>query len=321
MKSIFNKVLIGALALLPLFSACQKEPAVGTPLYPVEEEYHGPMVYFYDSSSSTSLSSQVVKTPAGLALPEDTVKIYPQLTQAVNKDITISLVEDVELAEKLSNGKITVLPEGTLKFEVPSVVIKAGAKRSEEPIKVVLQECEAITNVSDFALSALRLSTDAEGVQVSKQYSSFVWNFTIKELNVKLGTTAGKTFISTSEYTLETNSWNDPEGEELTDGIFESGWYGSEIVFSFAKEETVTAVYIYPACYWGYYWSYSVSAVEIFTSNDGSNWKSNGELYFPDFVQDMTVPTVVEFYAPVKVKYLKVSILDGEDMAEIAVTK
>ncbi len=320
MKSIFNKALIGVLALLPVFASCEKEPEVGTPLYPVEEEYMGPMVYFYNSASSPTISSQIVKTPGGLVIPEDTIMIYPQLTQTLDKDVTVYMVEDTELSKQLSTSNTVALPEGSLSFAVPSVVIKAGTKRAEEPIKVVLQECDAVSSFSDFAVSAVRLATDEEGVRVSKQYSTYTWNLSMKELNVKRGTEEGKKIINPSEYTVSAN--NTWRIDRLTDGKYEAGWYGKWFAFEFAKEEEVTSVYIHPVDYGSWSgWGYSVTKAEVFTSNDGETWKSHGELEFTDYVKDMTVPTVIEFYKPVKCKHLKVQILAGEDVSEIAVTR
>ena len=67
------KSAVALIAALPLFTACQGEPEVGSLLHPEEQTSNDPKVYINEvSAPANATQATVVQTPAGFVVPEDT---------------------------------------------------------------------------------------------------------------------------------------------------------------------------------------------------------------------------------------------------------
>ena len=323
MKSIINKTLLAMLALLPLLAACQSDPDVGTPLYPVEEEDFSPKLYVYSGSPEGNfMTSKVVLTPEGLYIPEDTLRFRVNLTRAVEQDITVTLSFDAEKATAYDETAETV-PNDALSLVVGSVTIPAGKMTSTEEFVVALNhESPAMQSLVKHGVLALVLTTTSSNA-ISKDFSTYYWDIYKEELNVyeqSLGTNMESlgdlVEIDKSNYTITytSASWSG----EFTDGTVSSFNYGSlrsggTITYEFTEPRTVKAFGFVPPAYSSYL-AYSLGEVKVETSNDGDNWTDHGTL-------TCSKPSVayewnsVKFYAAPTTKFVRYTAITNANGA------
>ena len=173
MKTIIRKSAPMLIALLPLFTACQSEPEVGSTLYPTEQEKYGPKVYINELAGGNEASVEVVQTPVSLVLPEeDAISFTVKLTVPVAQDVTVTVAADDEKAAAYKSD-CDVLPASSYQLSKTQVTIPAGKLESTEPIKLQLVESDAIRNMERTAVVALSLSAASQGADVGKNMNTY----------------------------------------------------------------------------------------------------------------------------------------------------
>lgn len=300
------KIVLPLMAGALLTVACDDEPAVGTPLNPTTEEDYGAKVYVYQSGvKANTAETTVIQTPAAIILPEDTFDVYVRLTSPVQEDVSVTLSPDETASAAYGNGA-TALPAAAVEVINPTVVIKAGEKLSEQPVRITLKDNEAYRTIDGTGVAVLKLSTASKAVAMARQYnyydvlvSKIVTNLKSQSRN----DLAKLTKIDVKKYKV---SIDGEETSDLSDGDTEtySYYYAPyDIVMQFDSPQTIAGL----SYQFGYNSYYAPSVIEIFTSDDGETWTSqtNGEVrdgYGASSVTD-AVPWV--FYSPVKCKYVK----------------
>lgn len=313
MKKIINKTLLAMLAMLPFMAACQSDPDVGTPLYPVEEEDVTPKVYVYNGTiEGNEMASTLVNTPAGLVIPEDTLRFHVRMSRPASSDVKVSVALDNTAAEEY-DATAELLSTDVLKLLTDEVTIPAGQIISSEEIVIAINdESAAVEALEKYAVAAVVLN--ASGAGVAQEYNTYIWKLYKETLNVyaELNTGAvieGMTEIPKSDWTFSTTNTN--YGNEITDGDISAWNYGmvstpgGTMTFEFSSPRKVSAFACITPQYASYY-RYGVGALKVETSDDGETWTGHGTVT----LQQLTgngVWTVAKFYEPVTAKYFRYS--------------
>lgn len=303
---MIKKSVVALMAVLPVFTACQSDPEVGTLLHPVEQENTDPKIYINEVSAPTNTAiAEVVQTPVSLVLPEDDFSFYVRLNRPVESDVTVTLGEDATLAAAYGND-YAGLPVGALDMVNATVTIPAGKMVSSEPVTFKVADSEtvkamegkgvaalAVTNISSKAKVALGADHNAYYTLLSKKVTNF------KDFNS--ATLESKTLIPAADLKMTFNGSD--VTATLTDDNTRTYVYMSSgpdaIIVEFNDPQPLVGL----SYRYGYSANYGPYVVNISTSNDGNTWTSQtgGEL-----VAGYTSGTkCINFYAPITCKYVK----------------
>ncbi len=315
MKSIIKHSILPLVALLPLLTACQSEPEVGTPLHPVDAETYGAKVYINEIATPTNVSSaKILQTPVELIYTPDTCQFYVHLTQPLSTDITVTVAED-EAAATAYDGEATALPTGTLKVLNSSVTIPAGATVSTEPVRYLAPESEALRSFSGTAVSALKLQSvsGSNDVTIGNDHNAYYQVFTKVVTNYKGQSSSDLATHTQLAYSTYSVSINGETTTDLSDNNtstyyldYDNGG-GFDVLFTFDQPQKVGAL----SYKYGYSWGYVPVTVEILTSNDGTEWTSQtgGEVQNEQIsYSSKDIPFC--FYSAVTCRYVKLRVVD-----------
>lgn len=309
MKSIIKKSIpILAVLLLPL-AACDDEPEVGSTLYPVEPENYDAKLYINETAMPGNQATlEVIQTPVSLIAPEDEISFYVKLTKPVANDVNVTVAENAELAAAYGNDA-EALPAGTLQIINNTVTVKAGSMVSSEPVKMKLNESDAVKNLASKGVAAVAISSNTAGIATGSNNNAYYVVLNKKVTNYKgqlADEIATMTQIPGSSITATVDGYS---AAELTDGSLATEfwyWYagGYDIVFEFDATTNVRGLGFYSNSYTGY----CPNIIEISTSSDGETWTSQTggqvSLSRPSSNQ-VLIPFVL--YASIPCKYVKLT--------------
>lgn len=310
MKSMIIKSAVALIAALPLFTACQGEPEVGTLLHPEEQSSNDPKVYINEISvPANATRASIVQSPAGLVVPEDTYEFYVRITTPVENDVVVTVAEDTEAAAAgaaaYGADKNSALAPGCMAIEKNTVTIPAGKNVSAEPVKFKLTDSEAIRNVSGKAIAAIKITDvkSASKVAVGKDHNAYytlldkkVTNF--KDFSADLLT---KTKLTAADltYTFQGADYTAKLLDTYT-STWADMWDGPEPIYcEFKTPQPLIGV----AYQYGYDAPYGPYTLEIFTSNDGQNWTTQTGGVLETGYTDAVVS--INFYSAITCKYVK----------------
>lgn len=314
MKSIIKQSILPLVALLPLLTACQSEPEVGTPLHPVEAETYGAKVYINEISEPTNTASaKIVQTPVALVYSPDTCEFYIHVTKPLSTDVTVTVAESEEAAAAYGNDA-TALPVGTLNVLNGSVTIPAGATVSSEPVRFTAPASEALKSFSGTAVSALAIASVSGNadVKVGSDHNAFYQVFSKVVTNYKGQEEedfATHTQLPYSSYTVSINgeTTNDLSDNSSNTYYLNYDGGGFDVLFSFDQPQKVGAL----SFRYGYSWGYVPVTVEILTSDNGTDWTSQtgGEVE-NDWISYSVYDIPFCFYSAVTCKYVKLRVVN-----------
>ena len=318
MKTIIRKSAPMLIALLPLFTACQSEPEVGSTLYPTEQENYGPKVYINELAGGNEASVEVVQTPVSLVLPEeDAISFTVKLTVPVAQDVTVTVAADDEKAAAYKSD-CDVLPASSYQLSKTQVTIPAGKLESTEPIKLQLVESDAIRNMERTAVVALSLSAASQGADVGKNMNTYYAVVNKKVTNFKGQNTEeleGRTQVSYDAYTV-VDDWGEDYTAILKDGNYDwssacYGYYEFYLLATFTEPHPVSAVVFHASSTYPDY--YTPKTVGVLTSMDGETWTSQTGGTYVNTIRPSSGSTPIPFvlYTPVTCKYLKFRVVDS----------
>lgn len=313
MKSMIIKSAVALIAALPLFTACQGEPEVGTLLHPEEQPSNAPKVYINEVAIPTNAAKMdVAQTPVGTLLPENATEFYIRLNRAVESDVVVTVAEDAEAAAASAKAysddanQYVAMSTGAVSFEKATVTIPAGKLVSSEPVVFRVVEGDALKNLNGKGIMALKVVDikSAAVVEVASDHNAFFALVNKKVTNFKSFSTSeleSKTRIGTDEMTMTF------EGDDYTEDLNDDATY--TYVNMYDGPDAILCEFHTPqpliglAYRYGYYPTYGPYSIEVLTSNDGQNWTSQtgGELEY-GYTRSMVS---VNFYGAVTCKYVK----------------
>lgn len=310
MKSIYKFL---PLFLLPMaiFTSCEDEPEVGTPLFPVEEEFQGPKIYINEKSvPANSKEYFIVHTPGGLSFDEVVDSFYVYSTTPVTEDVTVTWGEDPALAASLKKD-FTAIPQGAVEFHNATVVIPKGQKKSLEPVRYSLKKGESLLGFDENAVVALAIKDMKGYAAAGKSHNVFSLFINKMKTNIKPDATLeGCTKLTNDELTIY-----DQYGYENTDLLDDDVWsslleYDEVCIKVEFKGETNFVGFNY----WSneYAYKYKPRRVDIETSMDDKTYVSQGTFIMKGNPNsyNVNVPTNVELFGAVNCKYVKLRFYD-----------
>lgn len=298
-KTVYS---ISAMMLFAMtFASCEKEPAFGTTLYPVDEGDYGTKVYIHELSYQNNTAEFVLsQTPVGLIVPEDEASFYVKTTKALPEDLTVTVEE------------VTSLSADILDIVSNTVVIPAGEMISSEPVRFTLKKGGVLENLDDAGKTGIRLvSTDGDA-KPGINLNSFTVNVTKINSNFKgfdNEAIESLTQIPYADYTVDAyypsrnqvvkNASQVSDSNSKTYLRSTGPWH---MILNLKEEKAVKAFSFTAAIST----PYSPERFDILTSDDGENWTSLQDSNITA-QQPATVETFIPcvFYAPVKCKYVK----------------
>lgn len=307
------KSAVVLIAALPLFTACQGEPEVGTLLHPEEQPSNAPKVYINEVAIPTNAAKIAVsQTPVGTLLPEDATEFYVRLNRAVESDVVVTVAEDAEAAAAAAKvysddaNQYNAMSTGAISFEKATVTIPAGKLVSSEPVVFRVVESDALKNLNGKGIMALKVADikSAAVVEVASDYNAYFVLVNKKVTNFKsfsISELESKTRIGNDEMTITF------DGEDYTEDLNDDATYSyveledgpAPILCEFHTPQSLIGI----AYRYGYYAQYGPYSFEVLTSNDGQNWTSQtgGELEY-GYTRSKVC---VNFYGAVTCKYVK----------------
>lgn len=295
-----------------LLSSCDKEPAVGTTLYP-EKDVYGTVEAYIDNRCffpKNEISTKLVQTGVGGSLKSgmETVRIKVELTNPAPQDLSFTMEVNGSYF-KDENMEETVLDASSISFMRNKVIVKSGAYASDEAFEFMLdtENSQALKEFSGSAVVALGLKSE-EGLKIIEGYDTYIWRVSKEVTNINAeGSLEGKTEIDVNTYVVKagfygsvTNDLSDSDNE-----TFAYGGTGSSVKVEFNEETEIIGLSITPMCYFGS-WGMSCSKIDIHGGLTQDSLTRIGESVNPlEMPVDFT-PWGTAFYSPVKVKYLTI---------------
>lgn len=308
MKSMIKKFFVALMAVMPLFTACQSDPEVGTLLHPEEQANTDPKVYINEIAAPTNTSTgTVIQTPVNLVLPEDAYEFYVRLTSPVESNVVVTVAEDAAAAAAYGND-YTALPVGALSIENATVTIPAGATVSSEPVTFRVADGDAVKNLEGKGVAVIKVTnikSDAK-VALGSDHNAYYTLLTKKVTNFKdnsISTLESKTQLTADELSYTYNGYD--YTAKLMDGskntyVYMSGGPGA-IICEFNEPQPLIGM----AYQYGYYPGYGPYNFDILTSNDGETWTSQTGGPMDHY---SSTKVCMNFYSAVTCKYVKFQI-------------
>lgn len=307
MKNIY-KVLPLFLLSMSVFTSCEDELEVGTPLYPVEAEFQGPKVYINEKGiPANSKSVNVIKTSAGIKIKEDVDSFYVYSTVPVDEDVVVTISESEEVAAKFNKDVTPV--SGVINFLQATVTIPKGEKKSTEPVRYAMKNTEPLGQFGEKGLVALAI-TDVKGnAAAGKNNNAYFLQLNLEVKNIKdEGDLSSFTMLGKDDYTATWGEGND--ASHLFDENFDSGITIFRD-FTVKLDLSVARDFIGVAYAAGEYDKpYKARNVKVETSTDGLNYQTMGVFVLPkdpQSPQECMEFTPIELYGPVSCKFVKLT--------------
>ena len=307
MKTIY-KVLPLFLFSMTFFTSCEDELEVGTPLYPVEEEFNGPKVYINEKGlPANSKSVNVVKTPIGIVVNEEVDSFYVYSAVPVDEDVTVTISESEEVAAKFNKDATPV--SGVVNFLQGTVTIPKGAQKSSEPVVYAMKNAEPLSTFGKKGVVALAI-TDVKGYAAAgKNNNAYCLQLNLQVKNIKeYGDLSKFTMLGKDDYTATWGGGND--ASNLFDEDFYSG-------ISVSKDFTVTLDLSVARNFVGigyaageYDKPYKARNVKVEVSTDGVDYQDMGVFVLPKApqnAQECMEFTPVELYGAMSCKFVKLT--------------
>lgn len=316
---IFNIIVIALFVDLTCISCSNEDEKT-------ENEY----VYLVNFRGTSENTTQwaVAQTPIGGVCDQNEFKFPVMLTLPLQTDINIS-VELVmsEVENYNTNHKTTYISpsDGAYSFTNKSVTIKAGELESSDSICLTIDDFKLL-NASEGYVFPFRLSEVSKGnVSISSNLNMLylILNNSFSNIDTKATSIEGEAYDRSSWVCTSPNSYySNPQ--DVLDGNSRTQWegftYSSQISFNInmgtqnsIKGLTFSPNYI-PN---GQICPGNMKTTNVYTSNDGSDWTSQGTIVMPSISTnasyDNPVLNIIKFYTPVIAQFIKLEMPDSWD--------
>lgn len=320
-----NTILsVAFLFLLAGLTSCENEPEVESALFPEDESTHVVKAYIdnYCFYPKNTMQSHLLQLGAGgeLSGGDKPVELKVQLTHVATQDLTFSLVVDRTKFQPEDDETI-LLGEDAVSFATQQVTVYKGEQASREAISFSLnKESQSLKTFSGNGVLALALVSN-DGVEVVPGYDTYVWKVTKEVSNINVGgNLQGKTMIPVTEYDVLQSYYGEwSPTDDLSDGVTDNYSYilfysqnegHNEFRVQFHDEQPVVGLTVTPFLEWGD-WSLSCSKVELWGGEDENHLIRIGVAVNTGATPTSYMPWEVAFLDPVKVKLLKILVLDN----------
>lgn len=240
--------------------------------------------------------------------PETKMQFYVALNRALDRDVSIELAVDTSKTLKLDmvnlSTKVVTIPAGQIKSELVQMSVEdwssettikeetqylAEVNLSKNKIKDVLvgNQSRLRMQVTKSALLNLESGAPTEGKLIENRA---VWEITVQE-GVENANNPGR-LVDGNNSDLAVNS-----------GGF---WF----IVNLTEPTLVTGI---RTNFWGS--GYAARGVEVFVSDNGVKWESQGQLRTSGAAQE------IKFINPVTTKYIKYNITVGSQYNRLSVTE
>lgn len=294
MKNFYKLMIMVAAvwAATPLFTSCSDDEEE-------TNEYTTSYVYLQrtDYLESEKIFTITHNSITGLG-GEVSMPFRLKVQRTSSEDITVNLA--VQTSEGL---------EGKIELSSQQVIIKAGEMQSEELMATIpdlsfMSEMDEAVKYT-FTVIMESVQTSGKSVKMSSVYNALPATVNKEALsvdNLKNGQPDNSVLDNRSEWAItlmpgvENTAANLIDGDTWSDvAINNSGFW---IALDLGSEKTVTGI---KTQHWA--GAYAPSKIELYISEDGSQWQSMGNLNTGDAAQ------YISFKVPVNTRYLKYDIL------------
>ncbi len=315
MKTLYKNILYVAILALCIvsFHSCSEDKTFDFPGDPYNR------VYMQDKSTDY----KIVQTPISTV---STVSFETSLkcTQKASENINATVEIDNSMIEAFNNEHGTryeAMPTSAILMENATMMIPAGAMAAIDTLRLKLTDAKtelALLNSKNGYLIPLRIAT-TKGGDAHTSTNVYTTYLTIQVIEDNVNHEAGKSDITgtlvadQSGWSATTNgsvsSWDSPidamfNGDMSTYCSISSNSETLHLDVDMGKQYTfdaITLYYGYDYSDWGggvYEYDGLVSGMVIYTSNDGSNWTSAGEI--------TSNSKFCVFYAPITAQYIRI---------------
>lgn len=305
-------------------TSCENEPEVGSLLFPEDESAHVVKAYIdnYCFYPKNTMQSHLLQLGSGGALSgeDQSVELKVQLTHAATQDLTFSLVVDRTKFQP-EDEETFLLGEDAVSFTMQKVTVYKGEQVSREAFSFSLdKESQSLKTFSGNGVLALALVSN-DGVEIVPGYDMYVWKVTKEVSNIHAGgNLQGKTMIPVTDYDVLQSSYGEwSPTEDLSDGVNDNYSYimfysksegNNEFRVQFHDEQSMVGMTVTPFSEWGD-WSLSCSKVELWGGEDENHLTRIGVAVNTGAMPTSYTPWEVVFFEPIKVKFLKIFVLDN----------
>lgn len=283
-----------------LLASCADELEVGTKLY---EEEQGDLtslkVYINELGNDNTHLTEFDSTPLFVTVPEDTASFFVKLNMESAKDVVVK-------------ATLTGLPEGTYRFVRDEVTIKAGKKQSEDDIRVVLENNDALRSFDEFTDATISIDVVSGEATLGKTRTSFKWTLRNRYTIIYLG--AADDLLADKMY-KGGEDWIPYSTSSYVDRFYD-GLYNAYIYLTATPNDTAPTMYVEmfgkapidgigfvpygsTAMYLTRYWP---GEAEFYISDNAETWTSVGVIQFDEGVASTW--QVVRFYETVNARYI-----------------
>lgn len=314
MKSIY-KILPIFFAALGFFTACEDDPEVGTPLFSEEEDFIGPKVYINEKGMpANSKIQQIIETPIEIIVEENVDSFYIYSTLPAVDDIKVTVREDSQVASAFEKD-CPILGAGVVELLESTVVIPKGQKVSSTAIKYSLKNSEELKSFEGKALVALSISEVDGYAAVGKNNNAFYLYINKVVDNIKDDVDFSEnTMIPVDSYRIfnelgEDKIYNVPIWQQVGDNnewtSYQTKRGGGSLTIDFGKtRDFIGLLYAYGSNRP----QFMPKEVEVFTSDDGIEFESQGLYILSDIPNSRNDLGQIQFYSPLSCKFVKLDL-------------
>lgn len=321
----FNIIVIVLFSSIACTSCSDKDEKI-------ENEY----VYLVNFRGTSENTTQwtVAQTSVGGICEQNEFKFPVMLTLPLQTDIEISVelaMNEIDVYNTNNNTSYASPSSDSYSFTNKSVTIKAGELESSDSICLTINDFNLLS-ASEGYIFPFRLSEVSKGnVSISSNLNMLylILNNSFSNIDTKATSIEGEvcdrsSWICTSPNSYYTNPQDVLDGDPRTQ--WEGFTYGNQISFKInmgtqnsIKGLTFSPNYIAN----GQICPGNMKTTNVYTSNDGNDWTSQGTIVMPSISSnasyDNPVLNIIKFYGPVTTQYIKLEMPDSWDDSYIDV--
>lgn len=305
LKNILWKMVVVSLMISPLYISCDDddEVTVSSKFYLTTKVYPAD---FYEAS----LSLVLIDNSVIINQIQPDYRFVACTTERVSKDMKIIVGNDdnlVDVYNKENDTEYNILPSENYSFINKTVTIANGENISGDSIKIELLNVESLIKEGGYLLPVTIASIEGGSLDAVSSNRNVVY---VKVENIHVNVESGQPVEGTlipdrSGWTVKVASTTRGDANNLIDGkntdVARDGSAEYWLTVDMGKVETLTG--IRNKCYAS---SYSPTAVEVFTSDNGVKWKSIGTIAL-----SKSGTQYIKFTKNVTTRYIKYYVKEG----------